>query len=391
MQAYNIADKAYSRRLSCCVSRYVWRAAIKTLPSLRIGHLEINPPIILGGMGVRSSDHSLVSAVANCGMAGTIASVGLVRGKCRGEAYVKQSNAGLVEEIHKSRELSNGIIGVNVMVALTNYDELVKTAVAEKVDYITSGAGLPLGLPALAKDKGICLIPIVSSARAAELVFSRWVGRDNCVPDAVIVEGAHAGGHLGFSMEEVQAWGEGSLEKIVSEVIDVARKYEEKTGKHIPVIAAGGIYDGKDIVRFLNLGAEGVQMATRFLATDECSLPANCKQMIVDAQKEDMAIIKSPVGLPGRGLRNQLINSALNGEKLPISCPYHCLRTCNPAEAAFCIAAALVGAHDGDDQFGLIMAGHNAYRIKEIVPVKSLVDELVKGAEAALCGEPVVC
>ena len=360
------------------------------LPPLQIGHFRIDPPFILGGMGVRSSDHKLVSAVANCGMAGTIASVGLVRGECRGRAYIEESNAGLVEEIRLSRKLSNGIIGVNVMVALTNYDELVKTAVAEKVDYITSGAGLPLGLPALAKGSGVCLIPIVSSARAAEIVCNRWLNRDDCLPDAIIVEGALAGGHLGFNMEEVTGWGECTLQQVCSDVIKVAQKFEQKTGKHIPVIAAGGIFDGSDIARLFKIGVEGVQMATRFLATNECSLPDSCKQVIIDSKQEDMMIVKSPVGMPGRAVRNNLVESVNRGEKLPIRCPYHCLRTCNPSEASFCIAAALVSAHEGDHENGLIMAGRNAYRISEVVPVRQLVDELVSEALIGLSERQVL-
>jgi nitronate monooxygenase len=357
---------------------------MKALPALRIGHLEIDPPFILGGMGVRSTDHHLVSAAANCGMAAAIASVGLIGGECRGQAYVEASNAGLVEEIRLSRQLSKGVIGVNIMVALTNYEELVATAVKEKVDYIVSGAGLPMGLPALAKDSGICLIPIVSSARAAELVCKRWWGKDGYAPDAIVVEGALAGGHLGFSMEEASTWDERSLEKVCAEVIEVAKKYENETGKHIPVIGAGGVFDGHDIARLFKIGVEGVQMATRFLATNECSLPDNCKQLIVDAGKEDMLVIKSPVGLPGRAVRNELIEKVLRGERLPIRCPYHCLKTCNPSEALFCIAEALIGAHEGDDKMGLIMAGYNAYRIHEVVPVRQLVDELVAETLAAL-------
>jgi nitronate monooxygenase len=366
------------------------RTAVSPLPVLKIGHLEIDPPFILGGMGVRSTDHPLVAAVANCGMAGTIASVGLVRMECRGQAYVEESNAGLVEEIRKSRELSSGVIGVNIMVALTNYDELVRTAIEEKVDYIISGAGLPLGLPALAKDSGVCLIPVVSSARAAEIVCKRWWARDKYLPDAIVVEGALAGGHLGFSLEEALDWSDNSLESICSEVISVAERYEEETGKHIPVIAAGGIWDGADIARLFRIGVEGVQLATRFLATDECSLPDNCKQLIVDAGKDDMVIIKSPVGLPGRAVRNELVDRVTRGESLPISCPYHCLRTCDPSEAQFCIAAALVSAHEGDDKNGLIMAGYNAYRIHEIVPVRQLVDQLVAETAAAMDPAPVV-
>ena len=338
-------------------------------------------------MGIRSSDSTLASAVANYGMAGTIASVGLVHGQCKGPIFVERCNAGLVEEIHRARSLSNGIIGVNIMVALTNYADLVKTAVEEKVDYIISGAGLPLALPSLAKNSGVCLIPIVSSARAAEIVCSRWLGRDGVLPDAMVVEGALAGGHLGFSMEEVAEWNEGTIAKVCAEVVAVARKYEEQTGKHIPVIAAGGIFDGKDIARVFRVGVEGVQMATRFLATNECTLPDSCKQMIVNAKKEDMTIVRSPVGLPGRALKNELVNRVINGEKLPMTCPYHCLKTCNPTKASFCIAEALMKAHQGDERYGLIMAGYNAYRIKEIIPVGQLINQLVTEATAEISKE----
>lgn len=342
-------------------------------------------------MGVRSTDHPLVAAVANCGMAGTIASVGLMRMECRGQKFIDECNAGLVEEIRLSRALSDGIIGVNIMVALTNYDELVKTAVSEKVDYIISGAGLPLGLPALAKDSGVCLIPIASSARTAEMICKRWLNRDDYLPDAIIVEGALAGGHLGFSRDQVSNWNERTLEKVCAEVIEVAQKYETMTGKHIPVVAAGGVFDGTDIARLFKIGVEGVQMATRFLATNECSLPLNCKQLIVDAGIDDMIIINSPVGLPGRAVRNELVEKVLRGEKMPITCPYHCLRTCNPSQAPFCIAEALVNTHKGDDKMGLLMAGYNAYRIKEIVPVKQLVDTLVAETLDALNDKALQC
>jgi len=354
------------------------------LPILRIGDLEISPPIMLGGMGVRLTDHNLVSAVANCGMAGTIASVALVDKQCRGQAYVDASNAGLREEIRLTRELTNGIFGVNILVAITNYDELVRTAVSEKVDYIISGAGLPLALPALAKDSGVCLIPIVSSARAAEIVLKRWWGRDKCLPDAIIVEGAKAGGHLGFHHDEISAWDDGSLEAVCADVIAIAQKYEEETGKHIPVVAAGGIFDGSDIARLLRVGVEGVQMATRFLATNECRLSDSCKQLILDSEEKDMVIINSPVGMPGRALNNDLVKRIRSGEKFPVSCNYQCLRTCDPFHTPFCIAKALINAHKGDEKNGLIMAGYNAYRIHEIVPVRELVDTLVAGTLAAL-------
>lgn len=350
----------------------------------------IDPPFILGGMGVRTTDHSLASAAANCGMAGTIASVGLVLHECRGSDYVQESNAGLKEEIRLARELSDGIIGVNVMVALTNYDELIKAAIEAKVDYIISGAGLPLGLPALAAGSDTALIPIVSSARAADTLCKRWWTRDHRLPDAIVVEGALAGGHLGLSLDEVANWTPQTLSAICTDVIAVTKRYEDETGKHIPVIAAGGVFDGSDIAKLFAIGVEGVQMATRFIATHECSLPDNCKQIILDAKQEDMCLISSPVGLPARAVRNDLVRRIEQGERMPFSCPYHCLRTCNPATAAYCIAAALVGAHQGDDKNGLLMAGYNAYRVNKVVSVRELVDELIAETLAAMeeCAEP---
>ena len=241
----------------------------KTVPVLRIGDLEICPPIIQGGMGVRVSGSNLASAVANEGCAGIIASVGL--GAFEDEAaskYVEVNNTALRNEIRKARAQSTGVIGVNVMVVLSNYEELIKVCVEEKVDMIISGSGLPMDLPKQTEGSGIKLIPIVSSARALNIICRKWKQNYGRVPDAVIVEGPMAGGHLGFSFDDVVNEKVAPLEQLVKEVVDYVNTLEEP----IPVIAAGGIFDGEDIARFLKLGASGVQMATRFVCTTECDV-----------------------------------------------------------------------------------------------------------------------
>lgn len=296
---------------------------IKTLPTLRIGDLEINPPIIQGGMGVRVSRSGLASAVANEGCAGIIASVGLgVYEDLSSSKFVEVNNVALRSEIRKARSLSKGVIGVNVMVVLSNYEELVKICVEEKVDMIISGAGLPLDLPKQTAGSNIKLIPIVSSVRALNIIYRKWKQNYNKVPDAVILEGPMAGGHLGFSFDDIVNNKAAPLEQLVKELVDFVSTLDDD----IPVIAAGGIFDGADIAKFLKLGASGVQMATRFVCTTECDVHDDFKQAYIHAKKEDITIIHSPVGLPGRVIQNEFTERVGRGETIPFKCPHHCLR-----------------------------------------------------------------
>ena len=357
---------------------------LEKLPDLVIGKLRINPPFILGGMGVRLTEHKLCSAAANTGMAGTIASVGLGHYAVKGKNYVNGSNSALAEEIKLTRSLTNGVIGVNIMVALSNYAEMCTTAAKEEADYIISGAGLPLKLPEYVGDSPIALIPIVSSGRAAKILCNKWHTSYNRLPDAFVVEGVEAGGHLGYNQKEIDVWNEDSLERVCKEVIQVAKEYEDMTGKHIPVIAAGGVFDGNDIGRMLEIGCEGVQMATRFVTTVECQAPDNFKQAIIDSTIDDMVIIKSPVGMLGRAIKSPFTERVNAGETIPFNCPFHCISVCKPKEVPFCIAVALLNAVDGDIDNGVMMAGQNAYRVKEILPIQTLVDELTNEALAYL-------
>lgn len=243
-------------------------------------------------------------------------------------------------------------------------------------------------LPEMVPDPSVNLVPIVSSARAAELILRAWAKRYRRTADAFILEGPLAGGHLGFSPEELRRPEDYALEKLVPRVLDTVKPYEGRFGKRIPVIAAGGIYDGRDIARMLKLGAAGVQMATRFVCTWECDASREFKQAYIDAEETDIVIIKSPVGLPGRAIRNRFLAELEKVEKQPVHCPYRCLTACKASEARFCIAKALLNAYQGDVDHGLVFCGQNAHRVKRIVSVKELISELIDELRTALEEHP---
>jgi nitronate monooxygenase len=350
---------------------------LMNIPNLKIGHLNSRVPIVQGGMGVGISLSGLASAVANEGGIGVIAAAMIGIHEPDITTNSPQANTrALKREIRIAREKTAGILGVNIMVALTDFDALVRASIEEGADIIFSGAGLPLNLPGfLTKGDRTKLIPIVSSGRAAAIICKKWWRDYKYVPDGFVVEGPKAGGHIGFKYNQVDH-PDFSLENITSEVINTLRTFEEKYHQSIPVIAAGGIFTGEDIYKFLKLGAAGVQMGTRFVATHECDADNAFKQVYVDAEKEDMAIVKSPVGLPGRVVRNRFIDQVNQGEKKPFKCPFKCIKTCIPHESPFCIALALANAQKGRFKNGFAFAGKNAYRIKEIISVKELIDAL---------------
>jgi len=353
------------------------------IPKLQIGSITADIPIVQGGMGVRVSLSSLVSAVANEGGIGTIASVGLGDMQVSADEFEKVSREALINEIHKAKSKTNGHIAVNVMAALSNADDLIKAAVNEGIKLIVVGAGLPLRLPRLVEDDSVNLLPIVSSGRAARLILTAWDKRYERTADGIILEGPLAGGHLGFSMEQLKQQDKYSLDILLPEVLEAVKAYEDKYGRKIPIIAAGGIYTGKDIARMLSKGASGVQMATRFVCTEECDVSREFKQAYLDAKEEDIVIINSPVGLPGRAIRNKFLKDLEIKGRIKIRCPYRCLSACKVAEARYCIALALLNAYFGDVDNGLIFAGENAYRINKIVTVKEIIDELLAELAAA--------
>lgn len=350
-----------------------------TFPKLKIGNLVTSLPIIQGGMGVGISMAGLASAVANQGGIGVIAGAmaGINEPDVANDPGVANARA-LKREIRKARKMTNGIIGVNIMVALTHYPQLVKAAVEENIDIIFSGAGLPLDLPGyLIKGSNTKLAPIVSSGRAATLICRKWLSRYGYLPDAFVVEGPKAGGHLGFKPAQLED-PKFAIENLVSEVIKAVKPLSEKNNKPIPVIAAGGVYTGSDILSFLRLGAAGVQMGTRFIATHECDADIAFKQAIIKADKEDLIVINSPVGMPGRAVRNTFLDEVGKGEKKPFTCPYHCVKTCQRETSPYCIALALAGAKRGKFKNGFAFAGANAYRVDKIISVRELILSLEK-------------
>jgi NAD(P)H-dependent flavin oxidoreductase YrpB (nitropropane dioxygenase family) len=356
------------------------------LPKLRIGNLIARIPIIQGGMGVGISLSGLASAVANEGGIGVISgtAVGFREPDFRLH-YRASSIKGLKEEIRKAREDSpDGIIGLNLLSAMTNFAELAKAAVEEGIDIIFAGAGLPMRLPEATKGTDTKAVPIVSSARAAVLICKNWDNKYSVVPDAIVVEGPLAGGHLGYSAKQLDNIDDIDVEDIALDVKKNLMSFEQKYDKHIPVVVAGGIYDGNDIARVLAKGLDGVQMATRFVATYECDADERFKMAYVNAKKEDIIYIQSPVGLVGRAIKNKFLDDVAMGIKRPIRCQYNCLKTCDPKASPYCIADALLNARQGDLDNGFAFAGANVYRIDRIVSVKELINELVESAEVAL-------
>jgi NAD(P)H-dependent flavin oxidoreductase YrpB (nitropropane dioxygenase family) len=354
-------------------------------PSLKIGRHTARVPIIQGGMGIGISLAGLSGAVAKEGAIGVIATAGI--GMTESDFYSNYLEANiraLKKEIRAARKLTRGVIGVNIMVALSNYADMVKTALAEGIDVIFSGGGLPLDLPQYMNgDDHTSLVPIVSSGRAARLICKRWSTRYDRLPDAVVVEGPMAGGHLGFKPEEIDD-PEYRLEKLVPEVVAAVDAFTEDSDSTIPVIAAGGVYTGDDIAQMMELGAAGVQLGTRFVTTVECNASIEFKQTYIDAVAEDIIVIESPVGMPGRAIRNQFLDDVREGKRKPYKCPHHCIRTCDYEKSPYCIFFALINAQRGKFGRGFAFAGANAWRATEITTVKELIDSLAEEYSQAL-------
>lgn len=347
------------------------------MKKLEIGELCAALPVVQGGMGVGVSLSGLASAVAREGGVGVISSAGLgLVYKDFSKNFYEASIWGLKQEIKKAREATKGIVGVNVMVAMTNFADMVKTAVAEKADIIFSGAGLPLNLPSfLTEGARTKLAPIVSSARAAKLLCRKWWSEYGYLPDAIVVEGPKAGGHLGYKRDEIDnpAF---ALEKTVPEVVAEVKLIEEQQGKHIPVIAGGGIYTGEDMYRIMALGAEAVQMGTRFVTTEECDADLAFKQSYLKASADDIEIIQSPVGMPGRAVHSSFLDRVKQGLTRPKACPYNCIRTCDMVHSPYCIMLALYNAFRGHMQSGYAFCGANAWRADKIETVKEMLTHL---------------
>ena len=346
---------------------------------IKVGDKISKYPIIQGGMGVGISMHKLAGNVSKEGGIGIISTADI--GYQEEDFYKNPMKANLRaigKEIKKAREIAgeDKILGVNVMVALKNYADIVKECVRNKIDLIISGAGIPKELPDYVKGTKTKIAPIVSSLRCCKLIVKHWMNKYDYVPDMIVIEGPEAGGHLGFKQDELLGENKPKLEDITVDVVNYIKEIEKETGKQIPVIAAGGIWDGKDIKKFMDLGASGVQMATRFVATDECDASIEFKNAYVNAKKEDIKIIKSPVGMPGRAIYNNFIKLTESGKSKIERC-YNCIKTCDVKTTPYCITKALINAAKGNMKDALIFCGSNVDKIKEIVPVRVLMRELV--------------
>lgn len=345
---------------------------------LKIGKLIARLPIIQGGMGVGVSRSRLAAAVTNAGGIGIISSAQIGYDE---EGFIqnplKANLTALRKHIKRAKEnVKNGIIGLNIMVALTNYEEQVETAIQSGIDLIISGAGLPTKLPELVKNTEVKIAPIVSSLKATKTILKVWDRKSKTTADMIVIEGPKAGGHLGFSLDQLQQ-NTVDLDQVLVDVLEEVKLYEEKYGKEIPVVVAGGIYTGADIAHFLELGASGVQIATRFIGTHECDAHENFKKMFLSCTKDQIELVKSPVGLPGRAIVNQLVDK-IKSENVPVKQCYGCLHLdhCDRVNIPYCISTKLIEAVRGDMDKGLFFCGENAYRINKIVSVQEIMDDL---------------
>lgn len=346
---------------------------------LIIDNLVAKTPIIQGGMGVGISLSNLAGNVAKQGAIGVISAAHPGYQEEDFETNTLAANLrGLTKHIKRAKEISgNGIIGVNVMVAMNNYIEHVKTAIEAGADIIISGAGLPLNLPEITKDSSIKIAPIISSSKAAKIVLSYWKKHFNRTADAVIVEGPLAGGHLGFKKDKIDMETNNFTKNVLS-VIEEVKNFESEFNKKIPVVVAGGVFTHEDMMKYLSLGVSGVQVATPFVATHECDAHINFKNAYVNCKKEDIEFTISPVGMPGRAIRNKLTET-LKNEKVKVTKCYDCLIPCNPASTPYCISSALIKAVKGDVENGLVFCGANAYKVDKIVSVKDIINKLIIG------------
>ena len=347
-------------------------------PELKIGDKTAKIPIVQGGMGVGVSLSGLATAVADQGAIGVVAAnaIGMIEPDYY-QNHIQANVKALKSELRKCRQKSDGLIGVNIMVAVDCFQQLLNAAIEEKVDFLFLGAGLPVkNIPVKAiRDAGIKVVPIISSGRTARVIFKMWEKNYDDIPDAVVVEGPKAGGHLGFKYDQIDdpAY---RLEAIIPDVVEALGVFQEKWNREIPVIAAGGVFSGEDIYRCLQLGAKGVQMGTRFVATDECDVDVKFKEAYVNCKEDDIKIISSPVGMPGRAIESSFLNDVAKGMKKVFMCPSKCLESCGAREAKYCISEALDNARKGNFDKGFAFCGSNAYRIDSIVSVKHLISTL---------------
>ena len=350
---------------------------MKQYQGLKIGKKYTKLPLIQGGMGIGISLGGLAGAVAAEGGAGVIsaAQIGFREPDFDEEPFTANLRA-IHKEVEKARALSKeGVIGMNVMTAMNGYESYVREAVKAGVDFIVSGAGLPVDLPAYTEGSDTAIAPIVSTEKSASVILKYWDKKYKKIPDLLIVEGPKAGGHLGFTKEQLEFFTENKYKEEIGAILRLVKTYEEKYGEKIPVILAGGIDSREKAEEAFSIGADGIQVATRFVTTKECDAASEYKKAYVKAKKEDICIVKSPVGMPGRAIHNAFLEKVERGEKKLCKC-HKCLHRCNPGEIPYCITDALIQAAEGNVEDALIFCGANAWKISEIQTVSQVVREL---------------
>lgn len=348
------------------------------LKELVIGNKTAQVPVIQGGMGIGVSRSSLAGAVAAQGGVGIISTAQIGYDEEGFEQNQPQCNTlAIRKHIRRAKELSGarGLVGVNVMAALKHYKEHVRTAAMSGADVVICGAGLPMDLPELVEGTDTKIAPIVSDRRAAEILFRKWDRKYGRCADFIVVEGVKAGGHLGYHESEIDQMTDEKFDEDICSIIECKRVFEKKYGRHIPVIVGGGVYDHQDIEHMLSLGADGVQLASRFVATEECDASDAYKQAYINATEDDIRIIKSPVGMPGRALNNAFVRRVSETKEKITKC-YNCISKCRPNEVPYCITKALINAVRGDIENGLVFCGANVGRINKMLTVRQLMDEL---------------
>ncbi len=350
------------------------------LQSVTIGERILEVPVIQGGMGIGVSRSRLAGAVAREGGMGVIsaAQVGYDELDFRKDPEGANLRA-LKEHIRRAKEISGGrgLIGVNLMAVTQLYSDYVKVCADAGADAVISGAGLPLSLPKDAEGSSLLIAPIVSGAKSARVILKSWDRKFQRTADFLVIEGPLAGGHLGFSPEELEQIDMEAYDEEIRGILKVKESFEEKYGKKIPVFSAGGIFSADDVKHQIELGCDGVQVASRFVVTEECDASPEYKRAYIEAKDEDIEIIKSPVGMPGRALHNAFVSRVSDGGQKIVGC-FNCLKACNPKTADYCITQALIDAVKGDRENGLFFCGARVGDIQEMTTVKELMEELTR-------------
>lgn len=346
---------------------------------LKMGNIEAKVPLIQGGMGVGISLGRLAGAVAKEGGIGIISAAQIGFKEPDFDTNTKEANLRAIQkEYDKARAIApDGIIGFNIMVAMWHYEEYVRAAIDAGADLILSGAGLPTDLPRIAGDSRAKLAPIVSTDKSAKVILKYWGRKYKRMPDLLVIEGPKAGGHLGFTKEQLKAYDQAAYDAEVSDILDTVRSYEEEFQCRIPVALAGGIENKAQAEHAFSLGVDAIQAATRFVTTEECDAHIKYKEAYLNAKETDIVIVKSPVGMPGRAILNPFMEKVMAGERIPHSSCHGCLQKCNPSEIPYCITDALVHAARGEVDDALLFCGAYAYKADHLETVKEVIDSLM--------------